>query len=338
MGTKWFYAIRARVPNAKWKPDPLACPHHLWLYHDGMRTDLDHLPLRKRRELEEAVRIIFEEVREDLSLATGRRKAGRIVKIILYGSHARGGWVDRPHYQSDFDLLVIVNRKDMIERSEALEKASDLLMREVIHTKRMKTPVSIIAHTLQEVNAALSEGRYFFMDIAREGIALYEADGKALARPRPKTPEAALALAKEYFEDWYPDAGVFLETFRYLMTKRHWRHAAFELHQATEQLYHCLLLVRTFYTPHSHNIKFLRDRAEPLDASLAEAWPRTLQRDRARFMRLKDAYVKARYSKQFRISEDDLIWLGERVEVLDAAVKASCLDRIVEHEVAVEES
>jgi predicted nucleotidyltransferase/HEPN domain-containing protein len=293
-----------------------------------MRTDLDHLPLRKRRELEEAVRIIHEEVASDLSLATGRRKAGRIVKIILYGSHARGGWVDKPHYQSDFDLLVIVNRKDMIERSEALEKASDRLMREVIHTRRMKTPVSIIAHTLQEVNSALAEGRYFFMDIAREGIALYEADGKALARPRPKTPEAALALAKEYFDEWYPDAGVFLKTFRFLMSERDWRHAAFVLHQATEQLYHCLLLVRTFYTPNSHNIKFLRDRAEPLDARLIDAWPRDTRQARARFEKLKDAYVKARYSKKFRISEEDLLWLGEQVEALDAAVKASCLERL----------
>jgi uncharacterized protein len=295
-----------------------------------MRTDLDHLPLRKRRELAEAVRIILEEVTADLALATGRRKAGRIVKIILYGSHARGGWVDKPHYQSDFDLLVIVNRKDLIDRSEALEKASDRLMREVLHTRRMKTPVSIIAHTLQDVNAALSEGRYFFMDIAREGIALYEADGKALARPRPKTPEAALALAKEYFEDWYPAASEFYIDYRAALDRKvNWK-AAFELHQSVEQLYQCLLLVRTFYTPNSHNIKFLRDRAEPLDGRLVEAWPRTQQRERARFMLLKDAYVKARYSKQFRISEEDLLWLGERVEVLDAAVKASCLGRIAE--------
>jgi predicted nucleotidyltransferase len=43
------------------------------------------------------------------------KKKGRILKIILYGSYARGGWVDEPHtakgYQSDFDLLIIVSDK-----------------------------------------------------------------------------------------------------------------------------------------------------------------------------------------------------------------------------------
>ena len=47
--------------------------------------------------------------------------AGRILKIILYGSHARGGWVDEPHtakgYVLDFDLLVIVNQKELTDRA-----------------------------------------------------------------------------------------------------------------------------------------------------------------------------------------------------------------------------
>lgn len=295
-----------------------------------MRTDIDHLPLRKQRELAEVLRIIHEEVAKDLSLAAGKRKAGRILKIILYGSHARGDWVDKPHYRSDYDLLVIVNRQDLLTKSEALDRASERLMHEVLHTRRMKTPVSIIAHTLQEVNSALSEGRYFFMDIVREGVLLYEAEGKPLARPKPKTPEAALELAQEYFGEWYPSAAEFYIDYRAALEREAYWKAAFELHQAVEQLYHCLLLVRTFYTPHSHNIIFLRNLAEPIDPRLIEAWPREKRDERARYQRLKEAYVKARYSKKFTISKEDLLWLGERVEILDAAIKASCLERLAE--------
>lgn len=80
---------------------------------DIMRTDLDHLPPAKRRELEHVVHVLFEEFSAAQEKAEGRRTRGRIVKIILYGSHARGGWADEPHtakgYVSDFDLLVIVN-------------------------------------------------------------------------------------------------------------------------------------------------------------------------------------------------------------------------------------
>src|SRR3546814_2406220 len=47
------------------------------------------------------------------------------------------------------------------------------------------------------------------MEVAKDGIALYEADNRDLAMPKPKTPELALAAAKEYFEEWYPTAGQF---------------------------------------------------------------------------------------------------------------------------------
>src|SRR3546814_1018219 len=82
-----------------------------------MRTDLDHLPPNKQRELERVKAIIFEEFEDAIALATmGWKKKGRIEKLILYGSYARGGWVDEPHtakgYRSDFDLLIIVNRSE----------------------------------------------------------------------------------------------------------------------------------------------------------------------------------------------------------------------------------
>ena len=106
--------------------------------------------------------------------------------------------------------------------------------------------------------------------------------------------------------------------------------AAFLTHQATERLYHCVLLVCTFYTPHVHNLGFLRTQAERIDMRLVEAWPRETRAERAKFEKLKEAYVKARYSKHYRISEDELLWLGERVQELGRAVHAICSERIQE--------
>jgi hypothetical protein len=108
---------------------------------------------------------------------------------------------------------------------------------------------------LQEVNTGLTEGRYFFMDIARDGIALYEAEGSELAEPQPQTPDHALAMAKEYFEEWLPSAQEFLDDYCSNMTRRRYKKAAFELHQAAERYYHCVLLVCTFYTPHGHSLR-----------------------------------------------------------------------------------
>src|SRR3546814_3653437 len=53
--------------------------------------------------------------------ATGRRNGARILKIVLFGSHARGDWVDAPlsanQYKSDYDILIIVSQQEMTDRA-----------------------------------------------------------------------------------------------------------------------------------------------------------------------------------------------------------------------------
>ena len=302
-----------------------------------MRTDLDHLPPNKQRELERVKAIIFEEFEDAIALATmSWKKKGRIDKLILYGSYARGGWVDEPHtakgYRSDFDLLIIVNDKRLTERVDFWLKLEDRLIRELAIDKTLHTPVNFIVHTLQEVNDGLAHGRYFFMDVAKDGIALYAYDDKELHKPKPKTPEQALAMAKEYFEEWIPGAAEFLEGYRFYVGRRSYKKAAFLLHQATESRYHGALQVCTFYTPYVHNLGFLRTQAERIDMRLVNVWPRETRADRARFEKLKEAYVKARYSKHYRITEEELLWLGGCVEELGRAVHAICSERIAELE------
>ena len=89
-----------------------------------------------------------------------------------------------------------------------------------------------------------------------------------------------------------------------------------------------MLLVCTFYTPHVHNLGFLRTQAERIDPRLTYVWPRDTKRDRARFEKLKEAYVKARYSKHYRITKEELEWLGEQVEELGRVVHEVCSERL----------
>ena len=298
-----------------------------------MRSALDHLPPSKQRELERVVEIAFDEFGDALALARHEwKKKARVLKIILYGSYARGGWVDEPHtakgYQSDYDLLIIVNDKRVADRVAYWLKLEERLNRELAITGALRTPVNFIVHTLQEVNDGLAHGRYFFMDVAKDGIALYQSDDTELHTPKPKTPKQALAMAQEYFDEWMPSGASFLKGYGFYMSEKDWKKAAFLLHQGTEALYHCVLLVRTFYTPHVHNLGFLRTQAERIDARLTYVWPRETRRDKALFEKLKEAYVKARYSKHYRITKDELEWLGEQVEELGRVVHEVCSERL----------
>ena len=283
------------------------------------------------------MRILFAEFEDALALGQQNwKKQSRILKIILFGSHARGGWVDEPHtakgYQSDYDLLIIVSHDKLTDRATYWIKADEHLIRERAITGTLRTPVNFIVHTQGEVNAGLAEGRYFFTDIARDGIALYQAENDELPEPRPKAPADALAIAREYAEEWLPSGCPGIPA-SIIASMTHRGRCSNRLRcssctRRSERYYHGILLVLTFYSPHTHNIAFLRSQAERLDPRLIDAWPRDTRVDRARFEKLKEAYVKARYSKHFRIGEDELTWLGTRVNELGKIVSQICSERL----------
>jgi len=297
-----------------------------------MRTDLDHLPLAKRHELARIVEILFAEFEDALAGKNApHRKAGRILKIILFGSYARGDWVSDPKggYFSDYDLLVVVNHDELADVVDYWTKAEDHLIREQNVAHRIGTPVSFIVHSLADVNKQLRSGRYFFTDIVRDGIALYEVPNEPFDHPEKLSPEAARREAQGYFDEWFPSATMFLETARFTISKGGLKEAAFILHQATERFYHCFLLVHTLYSPKSHKLNFLRSQCEQHDTRLIAAWPRDTRFAQRCFELLRRAYVDARYSPHYKIKADELSWLVQHVEALQALVEQICGERLI---------
>lgn len=296
-----------------------------------MKTDLDHLPSQKQRELQHVVRVLFEEFEREIGLATQPwKKRGRILKVILYGSYARGDWVDDPvgGYKSDYDILVVVNDAKLTDPVEYWGKADDRLMRDATINEALSAPVNFIVHDLADVNTQLIHGRPFFVDIAGQGIALYEAEGFELATPRALPPEEALAEAQKHFDYWFPKVASAVRGAARYMEDGERNDAVFTLHQAAERAYHCLLLVETLYSPKSHKLNFLRSHAEEVAPELIATWPRADKFSRRCFELLRQAYVNARYSPHYDISDEELNWLGERVAELQARVKAVCEKRL----------
>lgn len=190
--------------------------------------------------------------------------------------------------------------------------------------------MNIIVHSLDEVNQALGRGEYFWADIARDGIALYELPCHPLATPMPLTPVDSYEMARGYFEDWLEKIDTALLGAEFYLGKKKFKDAAFTLHQATERAYICFLLVRTLYFPRSHNVKFLRSLSEDKEPRLIAAWPRDARPDRRRFEMLKRAYVEARYSASYEISVEDLEALSHSVRTLRDIVEAVSRERLEE--------
>jgi len=296
-----------------------------------VKTSLDHLPEAKRRELARVVEILFAEFEDALvGKNAPHRKQGRILKVILFGSHARGDWVDDPvgGYTSDYDLLVVVNHEELTETLEYWAKAEDHLVRDYNITRQLTAPANFIVHSLCDVNKRLKKGRPFFVDIVRDGVALYEAPDQPFARSEPLSPAEALKEAEEHFAHWFNTAADFQKGASQQAEAGRRNLAAFLFHQTAERLYHCVLLVLTLYSPKSHKLNFLRSQAERLAPELIDAWPRETKFEQRCFELLRRAYVDARYSPHYKISPEELAWISERIAVLEDLVAKACQARL----------
>ncbi|THB74082.1 MAG: HEPN domain-containing protein [Gammaproteobacteria bacterium] len=289
-----------------------------------MKTSIEHLPASKRNEVETIVTVLREEFEKYVNTGKGDKDNGKIQKIILFGSHATGKWVKDPAngYVSDYDILVIVNKEKLVNEHKIWHVAEDRI------GLNIQPPLNIIVHTLSEVNNAIHQGQYFFSDIRKQGIILFETDKRELSQPGNLTQAELKEIATQDYEHWFDSAVDFIKTFNFHLSEDMKKLAAFDLHQAAERFYSCLLLVLTNYKPSSHNLKLLNSLAISQDERITEVFPQDNKEHRACFQLLKKAYVDARYSKHYEINEKQLTWLAERVEMLKGITEELCKERI----------
>ncbi|HEU4409618.1 MAG TPA: HEPN domain-containing protein [Polyangiaceae bacterium] len=276
-----------------------------------MKTSLDHLPDGKRVKLAALVDLF--------------REAAPLGLLVLFGSHARGDWVDDPQtgYQSDFDLLAVV-REPAQANDGAFWHALEARLREAA----APSPVTLIAHDIKFFNREIRMGQYFFADIANEGILLYAGQKLDFATPKALNDRERLGVGEYNYGHWFESASGFFRGCRYFVARGLLNHAAFLLHQAAERYYHTASLVLTGYKARSHDLNLLSQKAAEQHPLLVEALPKIEPDDKRLHDLLRKAYIEARCSKSYRITLAELTALQARVLELAARVREACLDKL----------
>jgi len=240
--------------------------------------------------------------------------------VILFGSYARGTWVEDVYteghityeYKSDYDILVVVKEKADAQRLNLWRHVEAVIH----HTRTIKTWVTIIVHGLDEVNSELSMGQYFFTDIKKEGVLLYDSKRFKLAKARKLSPEERKQTAQQDFNYWFKSARYFFDDFELNLRKRRHNNAAFYLHQATERFYITTSLVFTHYKPKEHDISKLGKQVNKFDRRFLPVFPRSTPEEERLFELLKKAYIDARYKREYKITKKELEYLAGRVKKL----------------------
>ena len=272
------------------------------------------MPQRKKAELARITSII-------------RQTVPQAEMIILFGSYARGDAVEDVtldghttyEYSSDFDILVIVKSKALADNLDlwyALEDEAGKLP--------VETPVKVIAHEINFVNGKLKKGQYFFSDIKKEGIILYDSKNCKLADAKPLTPKERLGQAKADFKQWFTSAKESFGLYEAALEKGWNKWAAFHLHQTAECCYGTVLLVYTNYKPKTHDLDTLRRLAANHNPAFFTVFPLRTEQERDRFDKLRQAYVGARYHDDYEISPQELKYLARCIELLKEQTETSC--------------
>ena len=293
-------------------------PHQIISYFAWVNKSLDHLPKTKQDELGRLTTLLsaFKEVE----------------MVLLFGSYARGNWVEDTYvekgityeYRSDYDLLVVLTHEDLQQKF----RIEDKVKAELTATSQVRTPVNLIFHGIKHLNQALRLGNYFFKDITKEGIVLYDSEKCKLATPKLLTPQESQQKAQEHFDQWFTSANEFMDYFETGLKKGNYCTAAFQLHQATERYYTTILLVFTDYRPKDHNLETLGIKVAMCDKRFA-VFPTQTEEEKRLFELLKRAYIDARYKmEEYHITKGDLEYLSARVAELQQLTEDICLEKI----------
>jgi predicted nucleotidyltransferase/HEPN domain-containing protein len=298
-----------------------------------MKNSLNHLPENKQIELEKVAEVI----RQNCS-----NVKIEVEKIILFGSYARGNFREakdlKPNrksgHVSDYDILVITNTKE-----EALNHSLwNQIKEEKLRPLKLSADPRIITHDITALNIKLAEGQYFFSDIKKEGIFLFDNGKKQLSRKRKLTKKEEQRIAQDHFDEWLGSAETFFEDFKFNLDKFsksqrlvYLRKSAFHLHQTAESALKTLILTFENYCPNEHYLGFIQNDIEDFYPQIKDFFKKDSKENERRILLLEYAYIGGRYDPEYYISKEDLEILAIEVERLLKVTKDICEKKITNY-------
>ena len=278
-----------------------------------MKTDLAHIPQQKQAELKKITQIICE-------------NCAGVLMLILFGSYARGDYKlvrgKERGKKSDFDLLVIT--KDSANKKQ---------VRTFLHAQSfgvISNSVQVLVESLQTINSNLQENQFFFSDIIKEGIALYDRGHCKFAKAEILSPEKRQKLAEEDFQEWFKKTKDFWWVYQQCYKSKKYQTASFHLQQTVEMCYTTIEMVFSHYNPYEHDLKVLKERVVKFEPQIAEILPTKTPQQQELFDYLNFAYIGGRYRSEedFPITPAQLAYWSAECEKLLELTEQVCQARI----------
>ena len=292
-----------------------------------MKKSIAFLPKKNREDL----KYIVSEILERIPVCE---------MIILYGSYARGTFVSYDErvefgipttFKSDYDILVITSNwadHKVADKLNSVDKAYS--SRGDDH--RYRVTIQFIHDSIKKFNSDLEEGRYFYTELKRDGILLYDSQRFKLARRRKLQFDEIKEQAEGYFKEKYEYAQDFIIGAKFYFDKGNYKLSSFLLHQVCENFFKTISLVFTLRSDKEHNLKKLLEGTRGFAPELYTVFPLDNEEEQRLFKILVRAYIEARYNPEFEVSKEDVELLMAKAELFGEVTKEVCQRQIAEYE------
>ncbi len=293
-----------------------------------MKTSIDFLPKFAQRDLRQLVALIREEIQD-------------VGMVILFGSYAKNTFVRHDvtkdygegliEFNSDYDILVVSKKR--LGKSEGYIESRIRDRFAEGKEEHEVTKVQLVSESISKLNNALSEGRYFYVDVVNEGVMLYDNGEYTLDTPRELNYSEIKELVQEYYDERFSDGIDFMKGADFYYRDKNYQKAIFLLHQAAENLTKTIPLVFVLYGHKEHDLAFLLNKSKSYTFELVKVFPRDTPEEKRLFELLRRAYIEARYNKKnFIVTKEDIDALTPKVERLKQVVETVCRERMAYYE------
>ena len=284
-----------------------------------MKTSFEHLPKNHQDKL----KIITDEI----------KKVPWVEMVILFWSFARWDYVEKDityvdghheEFQSDYDIMVVMKNDELERKTNWYNLVKEINKKPIfkdIKEWKYQRPIKIISESISELNEKLRDDRYFYSDMKKDGIMMFDSWNCTLEKAKIFTPEEKLKMQKNDFESWFKSSNVFFQTYKFNFENWDLNESAFQLHQSAERYITTYLLVINHYKPKEHDIAILHREMCWFDWDFYDWFDLDDEYENDMLILLRRSYVDSRYNKNFKITKEELeflekkvVWLKDRVE------------------------
>jgi len=208
-------------------------------------------------------------------------------------------------HTSDYYLLILLSNfmgKEAYEWQDQIEHHCSSVM-----------PVTTIALKTSHFNEWLTTGHAFAKHVYEKAVPIFTAGNIVLSAPPAGLNLAEAEIPDKFYTEGLNRAKEFFAGAELFREREQYPLAAFMLHQSAEQALRTILKLGTGYYSCTHNLDRLIRYASMVSYQLPDIFPRKSDKDKQLFKLLQNAYSDSRYTEDYKINIQQLLFLMDKV-------------------------